>query len=129
MKDCHICQILLQISKTFLPQNFSSLSRFGNDANQFFNALLFLGDSEIEVIKIRNTLRNLKRAPAEPISIVLLKIDSIYTELYQMSQPTKTDQETRDLILKHKLYLVGAYISSQALRLLMIYSRERATKG
>ena len=46
-----------------------------------------------------------------------------------MSQPTITDQKIRDLILKHKLYLVGAYISSQALRLLMFYSRERATKG
>ena len=78
MKDNHICQILLHFSKTFLPNNFSSLSRFGNDANQFFNALLSLGDSEIEVIKIRTALGNLKRAPAEPISIVLLKIDSLY---------------------------------------------------
>ena len=46
-----------------------------------------------------------------------------------MSQPTKSEQEIKDLILKHKLFLIGAYISSQALRLLMIYSRERAMKG
>ena len=67
-----------------LPQNFSSLSIFGNDANQFFNALLSLGDSEIEVIKIQTALGNLKSAPSEPISIVLLKIDSLYTALHQM---------------------------------------------
>ena len=28
----------------------------------------------------------------------------------------------------HKIYIVGAFISAQALRLLMVYSRERATK-
>ena len=46
-----------------------------------------------------------------------------------MSQPQKTDKEVNDLVLKHKIYVVGAFISSQALRMLMVYSRERATKG
>ena len=40
------------LCENIFAQNFSSLSRFGNDANQFFNMLLSLGDSEIEVIKI-----------------------------------------------------------------------------
>ena len=46
-----------------------------------------------------------------------------------MAQPQKTDKEISDLVLKHKIYIVGAFISAQALRLLMVYSRERATKG
>ena len=46
-----------------------------------------------------------------------------------MSQPTKTEQDIKDLILKHKLFLIGAFISSQSLKLLMIYSRERAMKN
>ena len=77
MLDSHIRQIFLHFSKTFLPQNFSSLSRFGNNENMFFEALLSLADSEIEVIKIRNALGSLKRAPVTPISTVLLKVDSI----------------------------------------------------
>ena len=75
--------------KTFLPKNFASLSRFGNSANLFFEALLSLGDSETEVIKIRNALGNLRRAPGEPISSILVKVDSLYTALYAMSQPQK----------------------------------------
>ena len=129
MKDNHICQVFLHFSKTFLPNNFSSLSRFGSDANEFFNALLSLGDSEIETTKIRTALRNLKREFKEPISVVLLKIDSLYTALYQMSQPNKSEQDIIDLTLKHELYLIGGFISSQSLKLLMIYSRERAMKN
>ena len=67
----------------------------------FFEALLSLGDSEIEVIKIRNALGSLRRAPGEPISTVLLKVDSLYTALYAMAQPQKTDKEINDLVLKH----------------------------
>ena len=39
------------------------------------------------------------------------------------------DKEINDLVLKHKIYIVRAFISAQALRLLMVYSRERALKG
>ena len=46
-----------------------------------------------------------------------------------MAQPQKTDKEISDLVLKHKISIVGAFISGQALRLLMVYSRERAIKG
>ena len=95
----------------------------------FFEALLSLGDSEIEVIKIRNALGSLRRVPGEPISTFLLKDDSLYTALYAMAQPQKTDKEINDLVLKHKIFIVGAFISAQALRLLLVYSRERATKG
>ena len=129
MKDNHICQVFLHFSKTFLPNNFSSLSRFGNDANEFFFALLSLGDSEIETTKIRMALRNLKREFKEPISVVLLKIDSLYTALYQMSQPTKSEQDIKDLVMRHKLFLIGGFISTQALKLLMVYSRERSMKN
>ena len=71
----------------------------------------------------------MRRAPGEPISTVLLKVDSLYTALYSMAQPQKTDKEINDLVLNHKIYIVGAFISGQALKLLMVYSRERATKG
>ena len=88
-----------------------------------------MGDSETETVKIRNALGNLRRSPGEPISSILLKIDSLYTALYAMSQPQKTEKEVTDLVLKHKIYLVGAFVNAQALRMLMAYSRERATKG
>ena len=45
--DSHICQKFLHFSKTFLPQNFASLSRFGNSANMFFEALLSLGTPKL----------------------------------------------------------------------------------
>ena len=46
-----------------------------------------------------------------------------------MSMPHKSDKEVLDLVLRHKVYLIGAYISTQALKMLMSYSKERATKG
>ena len=93
MKDSQICQIFLHFSKTFLPQNFSSLSRFGNDADQFFLNLLSLADSDVEVIKIRTALAALQRKANEPISIVLLKIDFLYSALYTMQYPMKDAKE------------------------------------
>ena len=80
-------------------------------------------------MKIRNALDSLRRSPGEPVSRILLKIDSLYTALYAMSQPHKSDKEVADLVLKHKIYLVGAFVNSQALRMLIMYSRERASKG
>ena len=72
--DSHISQVFLHLAKTFLPNNYASLSRFGGDATAFFEALLSLGDTENETMKIRNSLDSLKRSPGEPVSSILLKI-------------------------------------------------------
>ena len=88
-----------------------------------------LGDSENEVVKIRMVLDTLKRNPGEPISAIMLKIDSLYSALYGMSMPHKSDKEVLDLVLRHKVYLIGSYISTTALKMLMSYSKERASKG
>ena len=127
--DSHISQVFLYFAKTVLPNNYASLSRFGADATAFFEALLSLGDSENEVIKIRTALDTLRRAPGEPFSGILLKINSLYSALYAMSQPHKSDKEVVDLVLKHKIYLVGAFVNGQALGMLRMYARERASKG
>ena len=74
--DHHICQVFLYFAKSYLPNNYSALARFGADASGFFEALLSLADSDNEVVKIRLSLDNLKRNPGEPISSTLLKIDS-----------------------------------------------------
>ena len=110
--DSHICQVFLYFSKTYLPNNYAALSRFGVDATAYFEALLSLADSENEVIKNRTALDTLRRTPGEPISSVLLKIDSLYSALYAMSMPNKSDKEVLDLVLRHKVYLVGAFIST-----------------
>ena len=127
--DEHICQIFLYFAKAYLPDNYSALARYGGDAQGFFEALLSLADSENEVIKIRLSLDNLKRNPGEPISSTLLKIDSLYSALYGMSMPHKSDKEVVDLVLRHKIFLIGAFISTDALKMLMTYSKERASKG
>ena len=80
-------------------------------------------------MKIRVSLDNLKRNPGEPISSTLLKIDSLYSALYGMSMPHKEDKEVGELVLRHKIYLLGAFISTEALKMLMSYSKERAGKG
>ena len=82
--DHHICQVFLYFSKTYLPNNYSALSRFVTDATAYFEALLSLANSKNEVIKIRTALDTLRRTPGEPISSVLLKIDSLYSALYTM---------------------------------------------
>ena len=127
--DHHICQVFLYFAKSYLPNNYSALARFGADASGFFEALLSLGDSDNEVVKIRLSLDNLKRNPGEPISSTLLKIDSLYSALYGMSMPHKTEKEVSDLVLRHKIFLIGAFISTAALKMLMSYSKERASKG
>ena len=81
------------------------------------------------MVKIRLSLDNLIRNPGEPISSTLLKIDSLYSALYGMSMPHKTDKEVLDLVLRHKVFLIGAFISTDALKMLMSYSKERASKG
>ena len=58
--DHHICQVFIYFSKTYLPNNYSALARFGTDATEYFEALLSLADSENEVIKIRTALDTLK---------------------------------------------------------------------
>ena len=127
--DVHITQIFLHFAKTYLPDNYSALARYGNDAPGFFESLLSLADSENEAMKIRVSLDNLKRNPGEPISSTLLKIDSLYSALYGMSMPHKEDKEVSELVLRHKIYLIGAFISTEALKMLMSYSKERAGKG
>ena len=127
--DEHITQIFLYFSKVYLPDNYSALSRFGGDAKGFFESLLSLADSENEAMKIRVSLDNLKRNPGEPISSTLLKIDSLYSALYNMSMPHKEDKEVSELVQRHKIYLLGAFISTEALKMLMSYSKERTGKG
>ena len=73
MLDHHICQVFIYFSKTYLPNNYAALARFGTDATAYFEALLSLADSENEVVKIRTALDTLKRNPGEPISAVMLK--------------------------------------------------------
>ena len=97
--DSHICQVFLHFAKTFLPKNYAALSRFGSDATAYFEALLSLADSENKVIKIRTALDTLRRAPGEPISGILLKIDSLYSALYAMTMLQKSDKEVVDLAL------------------------------
>ena len=127
--DVHITQIFLHFAKAYLPDNYSALARFGGDAQGFFESLLSLADSENEAMKIRVSLDNLKRNPGEPISSTLLKIDSLYSALYGMSMPHKSDKEVVELVLRHKIFLIGAFISTDALKMLMSYSKERAGKG
>ena len=127
--DVHITQIFLYFAKAYLPDNYSSLARYGGDAQGFFESLLSLADSENEAMKIRVSLDNLKRNPGEPISSTLLKIDSLYSALYGMSMPHKSDKEVVELVLRHKIFLIGAFVSTDALKMLMSYSKERAGKG
>ena len=46
-----------------------------------------------------------------------------------MSMPHKSDKEVVELVLRHKIFLIGAFISTDALKMLMTYSKERASKG
>ena len=66
------------------------------------------------------------RKPSEPLAVVLLKIDSLYSALYGMYYSQK---EVSELILRQKLFLVGAFVSPLALKLLIAYARERARRG
>ena len=46
-----------------------------------------------------------------------------------MVYPEKTEKEVKQLILKHKLYLVGGFVSPAALRLLMDYAKQKVQRG
>ena len=121
-------QIFLHLSKCFLPHYYSALTRYQDDIDLLFDELLSLGSGDHEVLKFRHSLMKLKRKQNKSLSLVLLVSGSLCQALYNLTRPELKQQYISKLIVKLKLFLLGAFVSKRTMEILVQYSHERASK-
>ena len=67
-------EIFLSFIQDFLPQSFSSFSRFANDCDKLFHELISLIDLDQEIDKFKLSLCKISRSANEAINLPCLKI-------------------------------------------------------
>lgn len=129
LEDAEITQLLLYFAKGYLPHSYSALSRYQDNLNALFEELLNLANGDHELLKLRHSLMKLTRKPSDSLSSVLLVIGSLYNAIYNLTQPELSQAKVGEIVQRHKLYLLCAFVSKPTMEMLVSYSREQATKS
>ena len=83
----------LQFSRKYMPSSYTTLSRYSDDLETLFLALVTNVNADEELGKLRSTMARLHRKPGEQIQVALYKLKSYYELLLGISFP-QLDSET-----------------------------------
>ena len=87
LTDKQICEILLELCKTKVPHQYSSLARHTEDAGKLWIELASSLNNDVEDAKCRKALCGISRKVAEPINLPLFDIRSLYHQILDLTHP------------------------------------------
>ena len=83
----------LQFSRKYMPSSYTTLSRYSDNLETLFLALVTNVNADEELGKLRSTMARLHRKPGEQIQVALYKLKSYYELLLGISFP-QLDSDT-----------------------------------
>ena len=83
----------LQFSRKYMPSSYTTISRYSDDLERLFLALVTNVNADEELGKLRSTMARLHRKPGEQIQVALYKLKSYYELLLGISFP-QLDSDT-----------------------------------
>ena len=87
LTDKQICEILLELCKTKVPHQYSSLARHTENATKLWVELASSLNNDVEGAKCRKALSGVSRKVTEPINLPLFDIRSLYHQILDLTHP------------------------------------------
>ena len=106
------CLVWLTLAKHHMQNDFSSLSRYSNDADGLFLQMTLSVNSESEIAKIRSALAQITRKPTEMLQSPLFKMRSLYEMLLSVEFPGM-DKDKITLKADHYSAISAHYLVSK----------------